>query len=711
MARGLLRSRIFYVEVLELSSVDQDSLSSKHEKELTLLRKRRTQRLFHWTVFATFIFVALLIGNFGFFNQSVDPLTLQNLRRELSSSSAEWAKNLSDEQLNYDTWISHHGMAWERNVFNSLSQSILQNATSLSGRGSSNQDSFASLSYLFQVAHLGVLRVSFILIACWRLWLIVIGVYSYIGWRSRKPYLGADMLGQASNNKLFYSGVRIALENLNSAGAPELQVRGLACPRMVSETQAQSSELGQLLKRYDVANRTNLTLAAIILAHPSCPAYVARSDEESLLDSIILPSNISENTAAIIERALDLHLYYSHKSNDEAFREYLESSHEEAPLDGEKMSHHDYARSLQRAMHRVLTPKMQQAIQFLAAEHLATIILAYEAGKVLAYSNEGGKWMQRSNFPQLSARAVLHSVEAYPIEYDYDTRALIRRSLIYASRYTSFGPVKPMLNLSEQCRAARQLVELLMARPFELEEISNEVELYGLIIEAHTVWESKFFDLVMTANPDVIDGTYATPGNLFLMPVGKVIRLIRQCLTPLQIRRMEELVDMVHQSQRLRSITLGDPSGDNTTERGGVPAYQKVFAPFNNDELSELSRKYGVAIEYFREWSSLRHILNSFGWLGRRVGDYSVPESSVIYSVMKVSGLHPDANQHGLIGIPGMVPLRATRLDARWGKSWQNHFTQIHSATMAENLSDYEKLLRGEKDDSLDDGSNLAGLG
>ncbi len=52
----------------------------------------------------------------------------------------------------------------------------------------------------------------------------------------------------------------------------------------------------------------------------------------------------------------------------------------------------------------------------------------------------------------------------------------------------------------------------------------------------------------------------------------------------------------------------------------------------------------------------------------------------------------------GLLGRPGMVPLRGSKLAEVWGSSWSSRFTFVNKATMAESLEDYGKLLQGVED-------------
>jgi hypothetical protein len=104
-----------------------------------------------------------------------------------------------------------------------------------------------------------------------------------------------------------------------------------------------------------------------------------------------------------------------------------------------------------------------------------------------------------------------------------------------------------------------------------------------------------------------------------------------------------------------------------------------------------------------REWSSLRNILASFGWLARRVGDYTVPESSIIFSVFKAPANYPGANALNLVGKIGLVPLRGSKFREVWGGDWDRRFQNFQRATMSESQEDFERVLKGIKEEVVED--------
>ncbi len=63
----------------------------------------------------------------------------------------------------------------------------------------------------------------------------------------RGTYEGRDLLGQMGNGRLFYSGARAGLFKMADNGAPDVQVRGLACPPEASQEAVLSSSLFKVL--------------------------------------------------------------------------------------------------------------------------------------------------------------------------------------------------------------------------------------------------------------------------------------------------------------------------------------------------------------------------------------------------------------------------------------------------------------------------------
>jgi hypothetical protein len=178
------------------------------------------------------------------------------------------------------------------------------------------------------------------------------------------------------------------------------------------------------------------------------------------------------------------------------------------------------------------------------------------------------------------------------------------------------------------------------------------------------------------------------------MPASQLVSLLRRALEPAEIRRIEALGAVVSSRQRVNELAR-DAGDEYALEH---PSFERVYPPLSDEEVAQLARIHSLNPNDLKDWSALRIVLSSFGWLARRVGDYTVPESSVIFAVFKAEAGLEGINSLGLLGKVGMVPFRGSRLQDRLGKNWANRFVYVASATMAETTDDYEKLLKGIKE-------------
>ncbi len=683
-----------------MPNASAESLTKRHELELARLRHAfglSTKLLIGLGIVLS---IALIVSVRLMYSSTGTRVALEEARGNIISVGAEWGQQFSDSQESYQQWLARRGTRFELHAFTRLSEGLFDSAASFRGR----IEDPGILARVYLGLHSALLRVAFLLLASFRLWLVIIGFCIWRGLRPITPWSGHDALGQTGNGRLFFSGIRVALDAPTPDGAPSQQITGLACPPASTLQVVKGSAAAEVLKQFGATTTTNLRLLSIIDHHKGMPAYIAPIGEERALEGFFEGAQLGQNLELILQGALQLHAAYRGEGEYEPLGQDYAAELLKGARQGRKVSAEDNAILVVDALDRVLTPRLKEALALLDAASVATVILALEAGKSLAYAQEGGRWIRRSNFPQLSARAVLHSVPEFGAEYDFDLRATIRRALIFGSRSSAFAPVKFPLDFRAESRAARQWVEILMAAPHQLATVSDEVQLLGLVAELYQKWEKGFFEGAQALNPEVIDQVFATPQNLVFMPVARIVALLRHLTEPAELEQLHALVAVVSEEQRRRT-TSRSQSQEAEEEKGVIPSYERIFPPFSRQELKTLEELHGVSAEDAKAWSSLRVVLNSFGWLGRRVADRSVPESSVVFAVSKVGTDFPGANALGLLGAKAVVPLRATRLEERWGKLWGARFMQVGNTRMAENSADFEKLMAGKMDEG--EGENI----
>ena len=606
-------------------------------------------------------------------------------KQQLSSISADWSQSLVTQYEESRAWLGRHGIRTEASIFDNLSN-IIFSAILAFDIDQSDPSFFSKLAIGLGA---GVLRAGFIIIASLRLWILAILAAFTWHFVSKKVYVKDDLLGQTGNGRHFYSGIRADLYGIVEQGGPATYVRGLACPKSKSAVEAKVSNLGKILEHFGAVNDTNLMLAAIILAHEEVPAYVAPHGEDAELSEAFSGNNLIENTELILTNLLELHASYKAGS--------LGDLNPDTSLAAVGVNSSDYSELLKIGCDRVLTPGFKQELVETPVEEVATVLLANEAGKVLAYAYDSGRWLRKSNYPELCARAVLNSVVEFSKDYEFHTRQVLRRSLVYGSRRTAFGPVSFPVDLSQKCRALRQWVELLMACPHELSVTTDEVELFGIVSELRQGWDREFLNCVENGDPEVTEHTYSTMTGLFFMPLPNVVNIIRRFTPQEQLERLSTLVAIT--SRRQLDFIEAEEAKSTDGDAVILPSYERIFSPLTDDEVNTLVEFHELDPTDIRDWSTFRVVLNMFGWLARRVGDYSVPESSIIYAVLKSAEGGEDFNQLGFMGLKGRIGFRSSRLMEHFGLTWNTNFKQVDTATMAETPEDFNKRMNGIEDD------------
>jgi hypothetical protein len=594
----------------------------------------------------------------------------------------------------YSEWLSNHLSAGQASTFEGLSSILISTAQVVPPTGDMVFQGWIGL-------HKGLIRIVFALIAWWKFWILGIAIFAIYSMKTYRVWLGKDILGQQTNGRLFYSGIRADLKKSTKNAAPDVLSPGLACAKMVSAAEAQASNIGKVLTRHGVANKTNIKLAATILAYPKWPAFIAARGEGDLLESVYSGASLAEHAALVLEAGLSLRDTYVEYSNQ---IEVLDDEPSSEPPNRTQMRPEDYVQELKYAFNRVLPSRWKLALAEMSAAELAAIILSNEAGKVMAYREEASRMVRGSVFPQLCSRAILHSIPDYSSDFNYYERNNIRQSIIYGSRRSVFGPVKFLVELSPQTRAARQWMELLMACPHELPEVSDEVELYGLICTLHDDWQKLFFDDLMIAPAESLSNIL-THGSMMYVPFQKVMSFFRKTVDTARLKRLDVLAGIISDRQQL-AIAEGIATGTNN-----VPDYLRIFPPLSQSEIDKICKLHSLKPEDVKDWSALRLVLNYYSWLGRRVGDNKVPDSSVIILAARRQKYDTEIPTLTSECHVGRVALRATRLIDRWGPLWSKKFDSVMTVTAVDDMQEFEKFKRGELEDDDDvpspDGASL----
>lgn len=676
-----------------------DSISHEHEREFAELKRSRSAMVRFLVALLACLGLLLLVVS-SLFTIKAGDASVEDARSALLATQLEWTRPFVAAQGEYSQWLRRHGTATEVELFDHLSLLLFRSGASY---GAQFQDGSrpSLVSQVYFGLHGGVLRMAFLVVSSWRLWLVVVVAVMVWSFYRLRVHTATDLLGLTGNGRLFYSGARVDLSTVTPLGAPDLLIPGLACPTGEAAPVVRNSELGRCLDELGALNDTTLSLAGIVLKRGGDPAYVADVEEEESLRRMFPGATLLEQTKCNLRAALELHGFYRRCMARAEEEPITEDPPDILVATADVLDASGYAALLRGALHRVLTPRMRLDLARLSPYDIAVLVLGLESGKVMVHVKEGGRWIRRSRFPQLCARAFVHSIPSFGKEFDFAARQHIRRAFVYGSRKSDFAPVRFPLDFAPESRAARQWVEILMAVPHQLAAVADEVELLALVTEGYQRWHHLFFEGEGGFDSDQFGGSFATHGNMFLMPLAKVLPILRRAVEPEARARMETLMASVSNKQRLFAMAndLGDDGGD----KGAVPAYERVMAPLAHAEMKTLADVHGFSLDDARDWSALRLVLNTFGWLARRVGDSTVPESSVVLTVLNLGVGAPGANGLGLLGVGGLVPIRASHVEEMWGRGWRNRLTLVEQVRMAENRDEYEKLLRGidEREEEL----------
>lgn len=616
------------------------------------------------------------------------------------SLQSEWVVAYLEREQSLFNFLWYLGLPPERWAFSAASDLILSSGADLSA----TRESSSTWRLFVLAGHRGLLHLVFVLLVCWRAWI------AYLLWVwvtkliDRGVYQGDNLLGQMGNGRLFYSGARAGLFNVADNGAPDVQVRGLACPPEAAADAVLNSPLYQVLERHGAVSETNKGLISYLLADPRIPAFASGMNQDRVVERIFEGCSLAEIAEVALEHALYLHGHYIDGTyDDDSFYGVEESGSEKAEITVEQ-----YATRLLTGFHRVLTDSMRDAMAKFSAAQVATIVLSLHTGKVLAYSFEGGRWIRTSSFPELCARSVLHSVVAYGRELSFYEREYVRQALIYGSRFSLMGPIRLPVAMSLQARAARQWVELMMAEPHELAASIDEVELVGIIAEVHAEWSARLSDSLQRGESTVFQGTCVGPSEVVFMPVQNLLAQMREILPREWIERIGELVSLVSQKQKL--VMMSAELNAEGAEAKSIPAYQRLLPPLSFAERKMLVDEFQLSPEDVRDWCALRGVFNAHGWLARRVGSRSVPESSIIFCVVRIDHDHFPVNEKGRAGLEAVVPLRGSRLEARLGRGWASLFPEASTAKLALTREEYELFLAGKKRPSSNEDEGEGGV-
>lgn len=597
-------------------------------------------------------------------------LQIESFLNPSVASQTQWATKGQE----YSNWIIDHVGPAGGFLFGALQSALDASLEVLSSSGQSHAD-MVWLQKFWLGLHFGFLQLAFVIVAWWKVWIVLALVSFLWGIFNLQVYSGLDLLGQLGNGRPFFSGIRIDPKKFSNNGAPALQVTGMACPGTVGIGIAKESHLAKMLEKFSALNTVNYFLLSVVLKHQNWPAFLNTADSANLIDKELQTIGLLQS----VEKSLEV--VFALRSQYGAMRNAISSAVEDPKLLRGNLTFNQYSELLRYSIDRALTAAQKEDLGSMPAPMVATAILALKAGHVLAMSRVGDSWSWTSNFLNLSARAVLHSAPQLSEEYDFETRTDIRRALVYSKRNGILSPQGFAVDTSNRSMALRQIVEILMASPYELASVADEVELFGIISEAQRAFGNVLGDAALGGGGEYLESGLGF-NKVFFLNFKEVERLLRSSIERPQLERLKKLHAVVSKRQHIRQMST-DQSFESSKSQERLP-----LPIVDQGDLSVLHKLSPAAVA---DWSAYRLILSAGGWLARRVGDYNLPDSHLCALVYRPFNTAPNSSQNG--GSVAMVALRASRLNDRFGTGWASQLVPLREVALATSSADFSKKL------------------
>ncbi len=540
-----------------------------------------------------------------------------------------------------------------------------------------------------------LLRIGFLFIAYWKLWLIA-AVVAYFGARRFfRPTPTDDMLGICNPGKgPYYSGIWGKFKPNSSFSGTDFACPSLACPRQVPKSVAAKHKAYSVLKQYAAANETNTGLLQVILAYPKYPSLVPeeRAAEETVdLDSIeedFQPIGIVSTDCPTIEQAALTNLAAALEAHQTLCR-YKEMIERTGEL-GDEEAHfrrHDKAikhvseslSPLGKILLNGLTPAQAEAIAALPPGAIATAVLAIEAGKVLTFEEiDDGNYAQVSLFPHLQARAVMRSMPSYIRDYDGDMRYQIRQAIYSSRRHGDFGRTFLPMTMQAPSRALRDWLEVLYAAEDVRQETAHLVALDAHIAELHSIWRNSLASKVRSVLGGVgMEGEEHSTSvsshlwlgvpykSVVLMPLRGLLRVGLHGVSEFRQKRIIELIETTRDRTASLSTSAGLPGFKRQAEEVSAGGLKGTGV---TRKLADSESDHDIAVQ----WLVVRRMLTKYNWLSTRVGDDAVPVDGLLQGVLT---LQVGEDQHSeVVPMDALVPLRQRRFQQLLGDVWQRNY-------------------------------------
>lgn len=530
----------------------------------------------------------------------------------------------------------------------------------------------------------GLLRMGFIVIAFWPLWVFAVVAGMIFAVKFMRPRRGKDILGVCDPGKTpFYSGIYGPLYPNHSMSGMDYSAPGLACPAQSKKQLALNHKIASILKKYRAFNDTTLALTRVILAYADYPCLVEdehRPEEEDRgLDAEVKVSNTNffTNEGGTIEQSAISCLpaiLAAHQLLAQYYRD-SEKAEQKIPSFAEYVKiRNELSKNLPplgKILLGALTRKRSRALAKLDPSVVATAYLALEAGKTLTYQAVKGKFTCTSHYPNLQSRAVLLSLPEFHKDFNGDARLIMRQAILCSRRHRDFGRAFLPMRMPIESRALRDWLEILYVPEARREDQGQFVELDAHLEEIHTDWRKNLSDKLKALNANQQDKLKGLPAlwkgvpckSVVLMPLHSVISISLEFIENTRIDRITELMHHAAKFSDIVSISAR------------LPGFKRQIGAdlISIDQCGEVAKKIAKEKDgqrLMQRWLIVQRMLTRYNWLSTRVGDDAVPNDGLV----QVLFLAEKSGNKNAKYIEAAVPIRIRRFKESFGPRWENTF-------------------------------------
>ena len=512
-----------------------------------------------------------------------------------------------------------------------------------------------------------------------------------------------DFMGYLSNGRLFFSGIMANSLVFDADGSPRFSVPNLVSIPKEFSSRLLKSETAKILQENNVWNKTIQSLLSFIVDRGETPAFIPESKDREYYYKNVNPITIEEFAKLGIKQILKLSNslsikdFVSKTDNANSSKE-INSSTNKTKEKIEKISFENYAQMLEDSLARVLPKELKEELSSEQFKNLSVVMfLALCVGKILTSKNSGNSWSNSSMFPELSARAALHSIRDYFKEYKQEEQTHIRRAFVCCSRYSPISVTRQPLDMSKISFSLRQVGELLLTNPLKLNTTADEVELHGLLFILHTRWSEMFFSKIKSFDKETLSEALTINTKSLIVKISSLVKIFRTAADEATIIRAGALINQIHQQNLLRKRSAVVTQDETAT----ISMKETLFdPPIGFSEMRKFSTDHHLSLEDLKYWSILKNVLSYYGWLSRRVGDSPVSSQTIyFYLIRNSNSLKRQASEKsneksGFMGKVGMVTLRGDRLFEKFGDVWSGRFTDVNDVIVVEKKERFEEALK-----------------